>query len=444
MRKRIDLRSHGTRFLLLAILGCAGTFSAWGQPNVPAVLFPGIPFEKWLAEAGRPQIRWTARVAEPELSIYQRLRVRVDMTVDGEELVKRRGHGQLVVFAGVEDSGKNVYRTRKGIDLQNVEDTAAKLNINVSLPFFITPGDYRVSLGVVDVSNGEHSVAQRMLHVAAPHADPLPDAWKDLPAVEVLEDPPDELFVLSPLGRLHLPVENRRPVHIEVLVNTSRSTAGMGPRAGQMTASSLGQLIPALRVMTQIGVSNGTMRAAVLDLARHKVIFEGDTAPAFDWAGLRGALAEADPNVIDVHSLENQKQDAHFFVTQVSRRIESASPGDAAHVIIVLSGPMSFASGADLHPVAESGKSNTHIYYVRYHQPPVRLTPGESFDRSVRGRRSRYDPFGTPSPVVTQQNESIDSLANTVKPLHAHLFDVYTPEDFRKALSTMLDEISKL
>ena len=88
--------------------------------------------------------------------------------------------------------------------------------------------------------------------------------------------------------------------------------------------------------MTQIGVSNGTMRAAVLDLARHKVIFEGDTAPAFDWAGLRGALAEADPNVIDVHSLENQKQDAHFFVTQVSRRIESASPGDAAHVIIVL------------------------------------------------------------------------------------------------------------
>jgi len=394
-----------------------------------------------LAEGGRPQNRWRTPVTAPELSTYQRLRTRVEIDVDGEELVKRRGHGQLVIFTGLEDSDEHVYRTRQTIDLQNVEDAAAKSNINVSQAFFLTPGDYRISLGVFDSGNGEHSVTQRMLRVPALHGDPLPEAWKDLPPVEVIEDPPDELFLPSSTGRLHLLLENRRPVHIELLVNTSRSTAGLGPRAGQMTASTLDKVIPAMKVISQISVRNGTLSVAVLDLARHKVIFERETARTFDWPTLRGALAEADPNVIDVHALENRKQDAHFFVAQVSRRIESASASDALHVIIVLSGPMSFASGADLHPLQVAGAPNTRIYYLRYHSPPMRPTPGEAFERSIRERRSRNDPLATPP---LPQNEALDSLANTIKPLHPHLFDIYTPEEFRKALSTVLDEISRL
>jgi hypothetical protein len=40
--------------------------------------------------------------------------------------------------------------------------------------------------------------------------------------------------------------------------------------------------------------------------------------------------------------------------------------------------------------------------------------------------------------------EPDDSLARTLKPLQPHLFDVYTPAEFRKALANMLDEISRL
>lgn len=415
------------------------THSASAQSSTPA-LFPGIPFERWLAEGGRPQIRWTTHVGEPELSIYQRLLARIDMSVDGDELVKRRGHGKMILFEGIEGGDNHVYRTRQLIDLQKVEDDTGKLNITVTQRVFLMPGDYRISLGVVDAGNGEHSVAQRMLHVAALHGDPLPEAWKNLPPVEFIEDPPGELFLPSLTGRLNLPLETRRAIDIELLVNTSRSTIGMGPRAGQMTASSLGELIPAMKVFSQVALRDQAMNVAVLDLARHKVIFEQKMPPVLAWTTLRGALMEADPNVIDVHSLENRKQDAHFFVTQVDRRIESAS-SDMPHVIIVLSGPMSFASGADLHPIQASGGANTRIYYIRYHAPVVRPTPAESFERSMRTRRSRYDPL-TPSPLSS--NESIDSLANTVKPLHPHLFDIYTPEQFRKALSTIMDEVSRL
>ena len=125
----------------------------------------------------------------------------------------------------------------------------------------------------------------------------------------------------------------------------------------------------------------------------------------------------------------------------MSRRIESSSTTDGPHVIMVLSGPMSFAAGADLHPVQESGTPNTHIYYLRYHSPLVHPTPAESFERPIRGRRGRNDPLAAP-PLT--QSESLDSLANTIKPLHPHLFDIYTPEQFRKALGTVLDEISRL
>jgi hypothetical protein len=428
-------------FQIALALICLTASLAIAQTSAPEALFPGVPFERWLAEGERSQIRWTARVTTPHLSNYQRIEAGVEIQLDGAELVKRRAHGQLVILIGLKDQEQHVYRTHQAIDLQKVEDTAANSNIIINQPFFVLPGDYQVLLGVFDAGNQEHAALQRTLHVPALRNDPLPEAWKDLPPVEIFEDPPGELFLPSMTGRLHLPLDNKRRVDIELLVNTSRSTAGVGPRAGQMTASTLGEVIPGMKVVSQIAVRDGTLKIAVLDLARRKVIFEKD-AQALDWPALRSALTEADPNVIDVHALEDRKQDAQFFVRQMSRRIESESVSDTPHVILVLSGPMSFAAGADLHPIQLSEKPNTRIYYFRYHAPPVRVTPAEAFERSTRGRRSRGDPLGG-APIM-QQNESLDSLGNLLKPLHPRLFDIYTPEQFRKALSVMLEEVSRL
>ncbi len=40
--------------------------------------------------------------------------------------------------------------------------------------------------------------------------------------------------------------------------------------------------------------------------------------------------------------------------------------------------------------------------------------------------------------------EPVDSLEHTLKPLQPHLYDVYTPAEFRKALANMFEELSKL
>ena len=40
--------------------------------------------------------------------------------------------------------------------------------------------------------------------------------------------------------------------------------------------------------------------------------------------------------------------------------------------------------------------------------------------------------------------EAFDSLQGVLKPLQPRLFDVYSPDQFRKALSSLLDEIARL
>ena len=100
---------------------------------------------------------------------------------------------------------------------------------------------------------------------------------------------------------------------------------------------------------------------------------------------------------------------------------------------------MGFASGEDLHPIEPAERSDRRIYYFRYHSlpPPLLMTP-PSLD-ALRGRRS------VPAiPSRPLSLEPLDSLVSLIKPLQPRVFDIYSPEQFRKALSTMLDEISRL
>jgi hypothetical protein len=113
-------------------------------------------------------------------------------------------------------------------------------------------------------------------------------------------------------------------------------------------------------------------------------------------------------------------------------------PEKPLRVGIVLSGPMGFQSGEDMHPIEPGDKSDRRIYYFRYHSlPPPTLTP--PYLDPLRGRRSL--PPAQPRPVTL---EPLDSLGNLLKPLQPRVFDIYNPEQFRKALSTVLEEVSRL
>ena len=70
----------------------------------------------------------------------------------------------------------------------------------------------------------------------------------------------------------------------------------------------------------------------------------------------------------------------------------------------------------------------------------MRVPVAPTFDtRSRNGRRTLP---GTPRSQVP--DEAFDSLEPLLKPLQPRLFEVYTPEQFRKALASMLEEIARL
>lgn len=430
---------------VIALLACAWlppyfTASSQGAPVDP--VFSLIPFDRWVTEGGQGPFHWSARVSQAELSNHQRLRVRVELTLDGSDLVRRRGSGFMMMLVQLEDADHRIYQNHQSVDLKLVTEAAAKSNIVYTQDVFVRPGDYRVGLVVLDSKTGEHGAAEKMLHVNPLKNDPFPLAWQDLPAVEFVPEAttPDSLRMPSSSGRFHLPLESRRPLRMEILVNVSPTLSQLGLHPGPANNRSLIELLPALNVLSQVAVRNGILNASLVDLTRRRVLYEQEKLGNLDWPTLLTNLGEADPNKIDVHSLKQREKNAQFFVEQVRERVLGGNgdkSGEPLRIGVILSGPMGFQSGEDLRPIEGVGKADRKIYYFRFHSstPPVLLP---SYMDTVRGRR------GGPPPLRPISLEPLDSLSSLIKPLQPRVFDVYSAEQFRKALSTMLDEISRL
>jgi hypothetical protein len=273
-----------------------------------------------------------------------------------------------------------------------------------------------------------------------------------LPEVEfvTIADPPDGWYLPDVSSRLTLPVENERPVRVEVVVNESPTELATG-RTGRVMKRNMGNLIPALRVLSEMDLKNGSINVTLLDLERRKVSFSQEQAGKLDWGRLRAALIENDPNRIDVHALENHEQNAQFFVSEVRKRLESTESNgdvplglsaDPARVLIVLSGPMAFPKGQDLRPI-EAPDPGARVFYVRYYPPRPAIFSGLPSQQGGPGRRGAASPppgYGGPNRGASLE----DSLGRTLKPLGPRTFEVTTPTEFRNALAAIMSEVSRM
>jgi hypothetical protein len=442
------------RWTLFALLLVAAAPSAPADTpgGSPDPVFANIPFDRWSEENQGARWRWETRVSTPVLSQHQRLMIRITVQVDGLEQVKRQGQGRLMMLVQLRDREGRVYQNHSSVSLENVAPEVGRSLSQYVQDAFVVPGDYQVSTGVLVSATSEHVVQRRALHVEALHNDPLPEAWRHLPAVEYIPagDPPDSWYLPSVEGRLSLPIENKRPVRIDLLVNgsmTEQVLTEQAPRTALLRRArvSVGQLIPAVRVISEIKPVSGSLKIAMLDLERRRVGFEQTVIRDLDWTRLKGALAEADPNVIDVKALENSEQNAQFFLSEMRKRVAASEGAEPLPVLIVLSGPMAFGK-ADLKPIEAAANRNCKIFYLRYHA----MMP--MFSRRAPMGINGYDVENTsripnrrgvtrlPNPMV----EPVDQLFGLIKALDPRLFDVTTPEEFRKALATILSEIARL
>ena len=366
-------------------LGLAGVSTVHAQDaGVPDPAFSVVPFERWLTEGEPTNLRWSVRVGGAELNNHQRLQSRVEIQLDGNELVSRRGHGELGVLIQFEDSAKRLYQTHGAIDLQDVKDDTGKSNVQYLQDAFVLPGDYRVGVVIFDAKTRDHWAEQKTLHVNPLRNDPLPGAWKNLPAVELLTtlDAPDSWYIPYINSRLQVPVAARRPVRVEVLMNASPSGPSRGLNTGTANNRNLANLVPALKVFSQMEVAGGSLHITLLDISNHRIIFEQDAVHQLDWKRLSDALTTADPNKIDVRSLEHRGQNAPYLMQQVRERLTSSGgANEPLRVLIVLAAPMTLDSGDKSHVIIDSEtKPQGSLYFVRYHLPPERAPLGPDPD----------------------------------------------------------------
>jgi len=437
------------RNFYLCLMCAVAAFAQKGQQDA---VFDRIPFDQWLKGGEDAHIRWSTDVVQARLSVHQRLSVILAVRVDGSELVKRSGPGQMVVFMEIRDHEDRVFRTHRALHFEELKNLDSLASINFEQYAFILPGDYQVATAVFDTGSKEHALKRIKLHVPDVPHDPLPDAWRNLPEVEfaTFTEPPDSWYLPEVSSRLNLPLQNERPVRVEVVVNESPTELATR-RVGRTMKRNMGNVIPALKVLSQMDIKNGSINVTLLDLERRKVSFSQEQASKLDWTRLRAALLDNDPNQIDVHALENHEQNAQFFVSEIRKRLESTEQNgdvplglsaDPARVLIVLSGPMAFPKGQDLRPIEAAPEPGVRVFYIRYN-PPL-LSPGRGPGMVPGGPRGRVAvpyPSGVP---YSGGAATEDSLARTLKPLAPRTFDVTTPMEFRGALAAIMSEISRL
>lgn len=398
----------------------------------PDSVFSTVPFNKWLAQPDQAHLHWTARVIDPVLSPHQRLAARVFVQVDGRDLASRRGTGSLLVLVEVKTENGAAFQNHQEMDLEKVEEGIKANDAVFTQSFFVLPGDYRVAIALYDTATKEHVLTQRKLHVGPLRNDPLPDAWRDLPPIEFMggEKPPNSWYLPAIETRLRVSAETREPAHIDVVVNLTPSERFTG--SSRVQNRNMGTLLPSAKVLAQIDWHN-SFGLALLDLARQRTVWQQDDARPLDWDEVRRSLDDAKPGMIDVKSLQNRTQNAQFFVNEIGRRIAAAHKQE---ILIVLSSLVEFEPGQDMRPIELNGTPNVRLFYIRY-QPWPPITFGRAGGRSMLRM-----PDGNPPPRT--EPYAIDQLAPLLKPLDPRLFEVGTPEQFRKALAAILSEIARV
>jgi hypothetical protein len=445
------------------MIGLSGlTLSARAQPmRTPSTLPPSstaeetasaenffseTPFQEWQRAGQARQIPWKISITGAGLGFHQRLISKIAVEVPGSELIRRRQDGQLILLVQVTDASGRVYRNFGILGLESLKPELMKSDVVFSWGAYALPGDYKVAVALYDKKSGEHDFAENSFRVERLKNDPLPEAWQDEPSWEYWDpsaDSIDTMFHPDMEGRLHLPVNSAKPMHVEVLADVTPSDYFHG--SYDFYHLYLRGALPLFKAFTQLSVTNGSLQAATLDLVQRRVPFAQDELnnKDFDWKKLKSTLGSANgPGVVDVRSVQHGGQNPVFLRDEIVRRMGKALESPGPEVFIIVGSPMDSYSFQDLPPLYIAEGHDVRVFYVQYIPPslqPVDLSPLGGIPAVVGPRQRRHGPIVS-RPVYTTSPASVQKM---LKPLKVKAFQVSTPEDARKVLARILEEIRR-
>ena len=396
-------------FIFSAIVVFILASLADAQDHLPLDLH-SIPISDWLNNGDHADIPWAVNVNNAYLRVDQRLEVSYTARISGKEL-NRTGLGHELFLINRISTPDGEWLHEPSIVRHTLEGQLPK---NVQAEFLmhavVQPGDYMLWVVLYDRMTGKHNLAKRRIHVSELRGDPLPELYRRTPLVEFPEirDSDDKgiFFVNSPLN---LPVQNKRPIHVELISMLSPPQQWTG--RSRIVRAHNDDTLGALAALSQLGIADGSMSITGLDLARRQVMFEQRDFRAVQWDSLMQAMKKAQGLDISAEALQGAKNNGAFFREVLNQRLSADSPSDAMRVIIVVTSGQLFESGSDLRPIQVEGDCNCRVYYLRF-----RLNLNDVFDQ----------------------------LEKFMKPLRPRIFNLLTARDLRNAIAEIVGEMEKL
>jgi len=405
------------RFLVL-IAAVLGVLQGVLQAQQPDPFFAQTEFAQWASQGPVEHIPWQLHVIPGDLTAYQRMVGHYVIDVAGRYFRQRPESGDMIALVQVVDGAGRVYQDHSVVFMDS-KNPELKRGGFFAWHAFMLPGEYEVTLALYDQSARKRSFDRRAFRIEPLSKDPLPDAWRDLPSVEFLRSPsrpPDSYFHPEAVGRLRLPLMAQRPARIEVLANLTGTGRAMVSHGAYNF--NLGSLLPILKAFSQIDVRSGALNIEVLDLVSRRVAFQQEDAHDLDWPRLKTAVTAADPTKVDVHALEDIKHTAAFLRKEVARRIESgAGPPEALPVLILISSAALFDSLSDIRDTLLPSECLCVVYYVRYNPVALRFHVALA---------------------------DFDNVKKVLKPLPVRARVADSPQDLRRIMAEIMDEVSKM
>lgn len=377
-----------------------------------------LPFESWLKAGELVQIPWEVHISPAYLRTEQRQAVDFTVRVQAADLNSTGPTHDLYWLVRLHDAQGVWLNTEEPTRLAIHRPLAAVSEVEFRGTAFILPGKYRAAVLFYDHATHKRNLRVYDLEVNRLRPDPLPDSFRNLPPVEFLAATSgwDAYYQPTLKGKLWLPLETRRPVEVEILVNFSPTPQFNGKLYPAYL--NIRRMLAALKPLSEIRPTNGRLRVTGFDLSARKILFEQQNLTELDWPRLRDAVAALNPRVVSVEELSGTMQRAAFFRELLAERLRRpadrrvpAGYGVSLHrVFIVLSSHILFPQGTDLQRIKAQEKCDCRVYYLRL--PLLKAT--------------------------------WDELGGIMKPLKPRRFDIESPHNLRKALARILKELGQL
>jgi hypothetical protein len=354
---------------------------------------------------------WDFRITPPTLMYSQRLAIAA--TADFPLPHNGETRPDLHIILKVADEKGNWFEGRDYTEIDFSGFPQKDGHVRWFAHVFVRPGKYQLVVLVYDKTEEQHYLYRKT--VVAERTHPLPDLDQSLPVVEFANVRTPHV----PLGE-HLPIENRRPLRIDVVLNLTgnlQMTVEPGPWRTYRHFAVESALMGSASVLTQLRPAVGCVRVSAIDIVHLEVARDRTIAdPGTDWEKIHEALMRnRDQNTVDVRTLEGRSKARQFFHDFLGRVISDRSgcgkdQPDTDRAVVVVSDSLSFPAGSVNEPVPAPPEGNARFYHVQI----------------------RFNGMAV-----------YDQVGRMLHDLHPHHFDINDPQDLRKALAGIIGDLEK-